>query len=355
VKLNIAIDENVPLAPYTTLQVGGPARFFLAVKTEEEAAGGIRFAEKYGCPVFILGGGSNLVVADNGFPGLVIKTEIRGIEDEDKGKVRTGAGEEWDAFVRRCVERNLSGVECLSGIPGTAGGTPIQNVGAYGQEVSEVISSVRVLDRGTGSITDLSNAECGFGYRRSIFNTIAKDRHIVLKIEFALHPDAPPRIEYRELQEYFKASRTRPSLKDVREAVLKIRESKGMVLHKNDPESRSAGSFFKNPILDPGGRERIEEKARVSGILENSEHLKSFATSSGEEKISAAWLIERAGFHKGFVSGRVGISGKHSLALINLGNATAQEIVDLMNLIQERVQDTFGIELQPEPEFVGFA
>jgi UDP-N-acetylmuramate dehydrogenase len=345
----IHLDENVPLAAYTTLHVGGPARFLLKAMSEEQILAGQHFAQEHGCSLFVLGGGSNLVVADAGFPGLVIKVELAGVEEES-----AAAGEEWDAFVKRCGEKNLAGIECLSGIPGTVGGTPIQNVGAYGQEVSEVISSVRVLDRVTGSIADMSNAECKFGYRSSIFNTSAKDRYIILKVEFALRPDGEPTIEYRDLRQYFKDAKRRPSLKDVRAVVLKIRESKGMVLHENDPESRSAGSFFKNPVLQPGQAGIIEDKARAAGSLGKSEHIQSFTTDSGEEKISAAWLIERAGFHKGFVSGRVGISSKHSLALINRGNATAQEIVDLMKLIQERVQTRFGIELQPEPVFVGF-
>jgi UDP-N-acetylmuramate dehydrogenase len=354
VRATIPIDENVLLAPHTTLMVGGPARFFLKAKAEVHILEGLQFTQKHGCPLFIIGGGSNLVVADAGFPGLVLKIELAGSKEADEGRVSAAAGEEWDSFVKRCVGKSLAGIECLSGIPGTVGGTPIQNVGAYGQEVSEVIAGVRVLDRVTGAIFDLSNSECKFGYRTSIFNTSAKDRYIVLKVELALRPDGEPTIEYRDLQRYFSNSKHTPSLKDLREAVLKIRDSKGMVLHENDPESRSAGSFFKNPILRPDQAEIIEETARAAGVLEKAEHIQSFTTSSGEEKISAAWLIERAGFHKGFVSGRVGISSKHSLALINLGNATAQEIVDLMKRIQECVQTRFGIELHPEPVFVGF-
>ncbi len=345
----IRIDENIPIAPHTSLRVGGVARFLLNAKTEEQVAFGLQFAQKRGCPVFVLGGGSNLVVADAGFPGLVIKIELAGVE----GKA-AAAGEEWDAFVERCVDKNLAGIECLSGIPGTVGGTPIQNVGAYGQEVSEVISRVRVLDRVIGSIVELSNPECKFGYRSSIFNTTHTDRYVILKVEFALRPNGEAKIEYRDLKQYLDKRKSVPTLKEVREAVLTIRESKGMVLHENDSESKSAGSFFKNPILHPGQIGIAEEKARACGILEESEHIPQFAAPSGDVKLSAAWLIERAGFHRGFVSGRVGISSKHSLALINLGNATAQEIVDLMKLIRERVQSRFGIELQPEPVFVGF-
>jgi UDP-N-acetylmuramate dehydrogenase len=351
------IAENVSLAPYTTLQIGGPARFFLKAKTEEQVFEGLHFSQKNGCPVFILGGGSNLVISDSGFPGLVLKLELLGIKgsgEDDKGKVSAAAGEEWDDFVCQCVDQDLAGIECLSGIPGTVGGTPVQNVGAYGQEVGEIISRVRVLDRISGSISDLSNADCMFAYRTSIFNASAKDRYIVLRVEFVLHPDREPQLRYRELQQHFSGNRDTPSIRDVRATVLQIRESKGMVRHEADPESKNAGSFFKNPILTPGQADAIEERARAYGVLPESERIPRFAVPSGVVKLPAAWLIEHAGFHKGFVSGRVGISKKHSLALINRGGASAQEIIDLMELIQERVGNKFGIELQAEPVFVGF-
>jgi UDP-N-acetylmuramate dehydrogenase len=356
-KTKLLIEENISLAPLTTLGTGGTARFLARAKTEEQIIDGLEFAWKRGCRVFILGGGSNLVVSDSGFPGLVLKIElsgIQGLEEHSGGKVSAAAGEEWDLLVQRCVDRNLAGIECLSGIPGTVGATPIQNVGAYGQEAAEVIYRIRVLDRGTHAIAYLSNAECHFAYRTSTFNLADKDRYIVLSIELVLYPNGEPRIQYPDLQRFFSSRARIPSIREVREATLHIREAKGMVLREHDPDSRNAGSFFKNPILTPVQANGLEEQARSSGVLAASEHIPRFATAAGDEKLPAAWLVERAGFSKGFTLGRAGISRKHSLALINRGGASAQEIVDLMHLIQDRIRILFGIDLQPEPVFVGF-
>ena len=350
----LMILENAPLAPCTTLGVGGPARFLIKAATEEQVLEGLQFARNLGCPVFVLGGGSNIVVSDSGFPGLVIKMELSGIKEEDHGRISAAAGEEWDRFVSHSVERNLAGVECLSGIPGTVGGTPVQNVGAYGEEVSDVIVGVRVLDRDSCSIEDLSCTECRFAYRASIFNSVFKDRYIVLRVDFALRPNGEPRITYQDLQRHFDGKTTFPTLGGVREAVLRIRKSKGMVLQAQDPDSRSAGSFFKNPVLSPENASVIEERARAQGLLKQGERIPRFTAPSGQEKLPAAWLLERAGFSRGHRSGRAGISTKHSLALVNCGGATAGEILDLMQSIQARVRTLFGIELQPEPVFVGF-
>jgi UDP-N-acetylmuramate dehydrogenase len=353
----LAIEENAPLAPYTTLGVGGPAHFFLKAKTEEQIIGGLQFARKRNCPVFIMGGGSNLVVSDSGYPGMVLKIELSGIEsmDEKSGvRVSAASGEGWDAMVRHCVDRNLAGIECLSGIPGTVGGTPVQNIGAYGQEVSEVINRVRVLDRNTCSVTNLGNADCRFSYRTSTFNTADRDHYVVLRVDFVLHPNGEPRIQYHDLKRRFSSNRRLPSIQEVRQAVLEIREAKGMILCDRDPDSRSVGSFFKNPILNPDETALAEDKAHSCGILAPSERIPCFTIPSGQEKLAAAWLVERAGFFRGFSSGRAGISSKHCLALVNRGGASAQEIVDLMRAIQERVRSVFEIELQPEPVFVGF-
>jgi len=352
----LLIEENVPLAPHTTLGVGGPARFLAKAKTEEHILEGLHFAQQRGCPFFVLGGGSNLLVSDSGFPGLALKIELRGIEglDERGGRISAAAGEEWDALVRLCVDRDLAGIECLSGIPGTVGATPVQNVGAYGQETSEVIRTVRVLDRERHSITDLVNAECRFAYRSTIFNTTAKERYIILRIEFVLRPDGAPHVRYQDLQRAFSDSAPTPSLREVREAVLKIRRAKGMTLDEQDPDSRSAGSFFKNPIINQNQAAVLDEKARACSILAASEQVPRFSTPSGEEKIPAAWLIERAGFSKGYTLGNAAISSKHSLALVNRGGATAQELLDLMHRIQDRVRRLFDLDLQPEPIFIGF-
>jgi len=351
----LTILENAPLALYTTLGVGGPARFLIKAATEEQVLEGLQFARKAGCPVFVLGGGSNIVVSDSGFPGLVIKIELSGITEEDgPEKISAAAGEEWDGFVRHCVERNLAGIECLSGIPGTVGGTPVQNVGAYGEEVSDVIFRVRVLDRDRCSIEDLSSTNCRFSYRTSIFNTVFKDRYVVLRVDFALRPNGEPRITYQDLQRHFDGRTAFPTLREVREAVLRIRELKGMVLQARDPDSRSAGSIFKNPVLSTDNASFVEERARALGLLKQGERIPRFTAPSGQEKLPAAWLVERAGFPRGYRSGRTGISTKHSLALVNCGGATAREILDLMHSVQDRVQTLFGIELQPEPVFVGF-
>jgi UDP-N-acetylmuramate dehydrogenase len=357
VRAKILIEEHVPLAPLTTMGIGGIARFLARAKTEEQIIDGLEFAEKHGCRVFILGGGSNLVVSDSGFPGLVLKIElsgIQGLEERTGGKVSAAAGEKWDLLVQRCVERNLAGIECLSGIPGTVGATPVQNVGAYGQEMAEVISGIRVLDRGARSIGYLSNSECRFAYRTSTFNLADRDRYVILNVDLILRPNGEPRILYPDLQRFFSKSTHIPSILEVREAVLQIRAAKGMVLQEHDPESRTAGSFFKNPILTPGQAAGVEEKGRSSGVLAASERIPRFSISTGDEKLPAAWLVERAGFNKGFTLGHAGISSKHSLALINRGGASAEEIVNLMHLIQDRIRILFGIDLRPEPVFVGF-
>lgn len=350
------IQENVPLAPYTTLKVGGPALFLAKATREEQIPEALDFARKRGCPVFVLGGGSNLVVADSGFPGLVLKIELRGVQspdEDDPGRIAAAAGEDWDGFVQYCLARNLAGIECLSGIAGTVGGAPIQNIGAYGQEAGEGILSVRVLDRETGRISELSNAECGFSYRSSIFNSAHKNRYVVLRVSFALLPSGRPRFHYPDLQNLFRDHTREPSLYEVRGAVLQIRKSKAMVLCEDDPDSRSVGSFFKNPVLPPNEAARIENEARNRGCLPSSDAMPRFPAPEGMEKVSAAWLIEQAGFHKGYVHGNAGISGKHTLAIINRGGATSQEITDLAHLIQDRVRDMFGVDLQPEPVFVG--
>jgi UDP-N-acetylmuramate dehydrogenase len=352
----LAIHENVPLAPYTTLGVGGPARFLARAGTEDQAAAALDFARAEGCPLFILGSGSNILVSDAGFPGLVLKIEISGIQSNDKenSRISVGAGVHWDFFAQYCVNRDLAGIECLSGIPGTVGGAPVQNVGAYGQEVAGVIDKVRVLDRDTGGVAELSNADCCFSYRSSIFNTSHKDRCILLNVDFILEPGGKPRLDYEELQLRFGQDERIPSIGEVRASVLDIRKAKGMLLIDGDSDSKSAGSFFMNPVLNPDAALQVEEKARARGILAASGSIPRFAAPGGREKLPAAWLIERAGFHKGYACGRAAISRKHALALINLGGASAQDILDLMRRIQDRVREAFGIELQPEPVFVGF-
>jgi len=352
------IRENTLLAPFTTLKIGGAARFFAEARSEADLLVALEFAERQQLPIFILGGGSNALIADEGFPGLVVRVAIEGVVWRNEGEkvlVTAGAGEDWDELVRRCVERDLAGVECLSGIPGSVGGTPVQNVGAYGQEVSETITSVRVFDRLAGQFVELSDAECQFSYRASLFNTVARDRYVVLAVTYALKPDGDPALRYPDVKNFFANATSKPSLREVREAVRAIRARKAMLITPDDPDCRSAGSFFKNPVVTLETFARIEAAAKEQGLICDDERAPSFSASEGKVKVPAAWLIERAGFQKGYSRGRVGISSKHTLAIINRGGATAREVIELAREIQERVWARFGVPLTPEPVFAGFS
>ena len=343
--------ENVPLAPLTTLQVGGAARYFATAVIATDVRQAVDWAKSRQLPLFVLGGGSNLVIADSGFPGLVLHIGIGGVErraDNGKQVFEAGAGVAWDALVAQAVAANCAGLECMSGIPGTVGGTPVQNVGAYGQEVSETIVEVQVLDLRDGQLRSLCNEACGFGYRSSLFNSSERGRYIILKVAYALEAGGEPTIRYRDLQAHFAGlpARVRPTLADVREAVRKIRLSKAMLIVEGDEDSRSAGSFFKNPVLDAAEHERVI--AAAGGTLPN------YPAPGGRFKIPAAWLVENAGFHKGYTRGHAGISRKHALAIVNRGGATAAEIIALQNEIRDAVKGKFGVALAPEPVFVGF-
>lgn len=354
--MNFKIEENVPLADLTTLGIGGAARFFVRAAEENDVAKALRFAEENDLKVFILGGGSNVLIADAGFDGLVLQIALKGISTVEKGGemvfVTARAGEDWDELVEICVEKNLQGFECLSGIPGSTGGTPVQNVGAYGQEVSETIASVRAFDRKTREILELTNADCKFAYRASIFNRTHKNRFVVLAVTFALKSGGAPKIVYRDLREFF--GDETPTLRETRDAVLRIRRAKSMVVDASDPNSRSAGSFFKNPFVDTQKLSEIESKARALGVVKNGENVPKFTVDENTVKIPAAWLIERSGFSKGFAFGRVGLSEHHTLAIVNRGGATARDVLALKDEIQTKVKEKFGVELKPEPIFVGF-
>jgi len=342
------LQENIPLGSMTTLGVGGPARYFAEAADEDDVVMALAFAKTRDLPVFVLGGGSNLLVSDQGFAGLVLKIAVKGAKLEPAGDnilLSVAAGEEWDRIVATCVETNLGGVECLSGIPGSVGGTPVQNVGAYGQEVADTLVSVRALDRSTESIVELSHAECGFGYRTSIFNTTQRDRYIVLQVTYSLRKNGVPLLKYPDLQRSLKQSTRPPTLAEVRAAVREIRASKGMLLVDGDPDCRSAGSFFKNPVISEA------EYARLSSA--GTGDIPRYPAMDGKVKISAAWLIEHAGFKKGFSRGPASVSHKHTLALVNTGGASAADIVGLAREIRRGVFDRFGIQLVPEPVFVG--
>ncbi len=354
--MTFAVQENVPLAGLTTIKIGGAARFFVRAGNETDVVKALEFAEQNDLKIFVLGGGSNVLIADEGFDGLVLQIALKGVsvarEKGDIVRITGGAGEDWEKFVALCVERNLQGVECLSGIPGTVGGTPVQNVGAYGQEVAETIVAVRCFDRRAKEFVDLSNGQCGFAYRTSIFNTTDKNRCIVLAVTFALRKNAFPKIVYRDLQNFF--GEKQPSLAETRQAVLEIRRAKSMVIDEKDINSRSVGSFFKNPITGKKQFAEIEARARQSKIIAATENLPSYIVDENNLKIPAAWLIEKSGFGKNFKFGRVGLSANHTLAIVNLGKATARDVLALKDEIQKKVKEKFGVELKPEPIFVGF-
>jgi UDP-N-acetylmuramate dehydrogenase len=340
--------EEVPLAPYTTFQIGGPARWFAEAVSEDDVAAGIAFAAERKAPLFILGGGSNLLVSDTGFPGLVLRIALRGItstQENGRSVVSAAAGEDWDGLVAYAVAAGLAGIECLSGIPGSVGGTPVQNVGAYGQEVSQTIVKVRAFDRQTGQFVDLPASDCGFSYRRSIFNSGQRERYVVSRVDYALQRDAPASFVYADVARYFSVRNvTAPSLAEVRDAVRSIRAQKGMLLVDGDADCRSAGSFFKNPVVPVSTLDSLALELKVE-----RQSIPAYPAQKGEVKLSAAWLIERAGFAKGYALGNAGISTRHTLALINRGGARASEVTALRDKVIAAVAARFAVRLEPEP------
>jgi UDP-N-acetylmuramate dehydrogenase len=352
----MTIQENVPLAPLTTLQVGGAARYFAELKREDEVREAVQFAKTRDLPLFVLGGGSNLVVADSGWPGLVLRIAIGGITSPNTNDATgnavlfsVGAGVNWDDFVAQAVVQNCAGVECLSGIPGSVGGTPVQNVGAYGQEIADTIESVRALDLKEDRIVVLPKPACGFRYRASVFNTTERGRYIILRVNYRLKRGGAPSLKYADLKRHFEERKTPPSLAETREAVREIRRSKGMLIVSGDDDCRSAGSFFKNPVLSEAQFQELAARAASKGL-----EIPSYPALDAQHKVSAAWLVEHSGFSKGYAVGAAGISHKHALALINRGDAKASDIVGLKDEIQHGVQEAWGIPLEPELVFLGF-
>jgi UDP-N-acetylmuramate dehydrogenase len=356
----MTIQENVPLAPLTTLQVGGSASYFAELRREDDVREAAQFAKSRDLALFVLGGGSNLVVADSGWPGLVLRVAIGGITSPNTNDAPgnsvlfgVGAGVNWDDFVAQAVVQNCAGVECLSGIPGSVGGTPVQNVGAYGQEVADTIESVRALDLKEERIVVLPKPACGFRYRTSVFNTTERGRYIILRVNFRLKRGGAPSLKYADLQKYFverlAEKKTPPSLAETRDAVREIRRSKGMLIVPGDDDCRSAGSFFKNPVLSEEQFKDLAGRAESRGL-----EIPSYPALDAQRKVSAAWLVEHSGFSKGYGVGPAGISHKHALALINRGKAKASDIVGLKEEIQRGVQKAWGILLEPEPVLVGF-
>ena len=374
-------EPQVPLAGYTTLRLGGPARWFAEAPRDEQLIAQVRAADERGEPLLVLGGGSNLVIADAGFPGTVVRVATRGIRHEpDGGSVllTVAAGEDWDSVVAGAVADGLAGLECLAGIPGLTGATPIQNVGAYGQEVAETLVTVRAYDRNRREVVDLPAAECGFGYRTSAFKRSLQPgssagprrvtgRFVVLAVTFRLERSAlSAPVRYGELARALGIREGgigeggireggRAPLAEVRSAVLALRRGKGMVLDPADPDTRSAGSFFTNPVLDLAAFAALERA--VAATFGPGVQVPRFPAGPGHIKVPAAWLIERAGFTKGYPGGTAPdgprISAKHTLALVNPGGATTAGLLALAREVADGVRKAFGVDLAAEPVLVG--
>jgi UDP-N-acetylmuramate dehydrogenase len=352
----LEIRDDVPLAPLTTLDLGGRARHFVDAHDDAAILEALRWADSRRLPVAVLGGGSNLVVADDGFSGLVIRIGTRGRRFErgnNQVMLTATAGEPWDDLVAETVARDLAGLECLSGIPGRVGATPIQNVGAYGQEVADTIRSVRVLERGSGQIRELPRSDCAFAYRDSRFKR-EPERFVVLAVTFDLRPNGAPTLRYRELAEAL-AGAVKPGLSEVRRTVLALRRKKSMVLAADDPNRRSVGSFFTNPILPAVGAAEVGARARAAGLLADGAEMPRWSADGGRVKLSAGWLIERAGFDKGLRRGPVGLSSAHALALVHHGGGSSAALIDLAREIRDAVRARFGVTLVPEPTFLGLS
>ncbi len=345
--MDFKIAHDIPLAPLTTLEIGGAARFFCRIENEDQAREALAWARARSLPVAVLGGGSNLLVSDSGWPGLVLHVAIPGIEWRDNGAVRAGAGVVWYELGEQACARGLAGLECLSGIPGSVGAAPVQNIGAYGQEVAESITRVRALELATGAGVEWARNECGFGYRRSRFNTCDAGRFMITEVGFALRPGGASTPRYPELTRRMPAA-GEPSLSATRAMVRELRSEKGMLLDPHHPERRTAGSFFKNPVVTARQWQDIALRSPVQPPhwpVEDS-------ASAGQVKLSAAWLIEQSGFHKGDrlqPSARVGISRRHALALINYGGATRAELWALAQTIRTAVSRRWGVQLELEP------
>lgn len=342
--------ENVRLADHCTLGVGGPARFFVEAPSEAAVLEAHAWARARNLPLLVLGGGSNLVVADEGVAGLVVKIALRGVHTREAHgavEVIAAAGEPWDELVCKSVERGWAGFECLSGIPGLVGATPLQNVGAYGQEVSETVIFVRALDTATGRIMTFENRECRFGYRDSLFRSNEPGRHVILSVGYRLRPRGPATVRYADVEKDLDARGVeKPSIADVRASVLAIRRAKSMVLDPLDENRRSCGSFFTNPIIAADDLAAVESRA-------GDPTMPRWGLPGGKVKLSAAWLIERAGYTRGRSDGPVGLSTRHALAIVARDGAKAKDVVGFAGRVQAAVQERFGVRLTPEPVFWG--
>ena len=346
----LSIQQGVPLAPRSSLRVGGPARWFAEATSPADVAAAHAWSRAHGVPMVVLGGGTNVVVADAGLDALVVAVRPLGLAIDDDGDtllVTAAAGEPWDGVVEASVARGGAGLECLSGIPGLAGGTPIQNVGAYGQDVSGTIDAVSAFDRITGGMATMTRADCGFAYRTSRFKAHDAGRFVVCEVTFRLRK-GPPTTAYADVAAALdRQGIANPTVADVRAAVIAIRRRKAMVIDERDPDTRSVGSFFTNPIVTSAEAERAASRA--------GEQPPVFAQGDGRVKLPAAWLIERAGFTRGMHDGAVGLSSRHTLAIVTREGATAADVIRFAARVARRVEDVFGVRLRPEPVFLGFA
>jgi UDP-N-acetylmuramate dehydrogenase len=356
--VTLTVRDDVPLAPLTTLELGGPARHLVEAASEADVAEALRWAAARGVPALVLGGGSNVVVGDAGYEGLVIRVAIRGraFAAPAGGEVRVtvAAGEPWDDVVADTVARGLAGLECLSGIPGLAGATPVQNVGAYGQEVADTLRAVRVLDRRDGTTADLAPQACAFAYRDSLFRR-APQRYVVLGVTFGLRAGGAPTLRYRELADALAARGSAATLAETRATVLALRARKSMVIDAADPNRRSVGSFFTNPIVDAPVADELATRAAAASVVAAASDVPRWPAGPGRVKLSAGWLIERAGIGKGLRRGAVGISTRHALALVHHGGGTTADLVALAREVRAAVASRFGVTLEPEPVFVNAA
>ena len=349
--------HDVPLAPLTTLELGGPARALVEVEDEGDLVEALRWAAAEGLPVAVLGGGSNVVVADAGFPGLVVRMATRGIEvragrGDEAVRLTAAAGESWDDLVAAAVDEGLAGIECLAGIPGTVGATPVQNVGAYGQEVAETIVAIRALDRRDLTVRTLQPDECGFGYRASVFRR-RPDRWVILAVMLRLRQGGAGEVRSPELARALGCPAATPEVATVRDAVLELRRQKSMVIDREDENRRSAGSFFVNPVLDAGAAAAVARRAVAAGLAGSIAEVPAFPLVGGLVKLSAAWLVERAGFPKGTRRGPVGVSSRHALALVHHGGGSAAELLAFAGEITAAVETRFGVRLEREPVLLG--
>ena len=354
--MELALAEGVPLAPLTTLELGGPAAYFSRAASIKQLQACCRWAEERRLPLAVLGGGSNLVVADEGFPGLVVQLAWRELELFERGGktvVVAGGATAWQEVVDAAVAAGLGGLACLAGIPGAAVTTPVQNVGAYGQEVAEHLLWVEAVHRRTGALVRLFRHQCGLGYRKSVFRKPGNP-FLLVRVAFGLQPADLVPVRYPELAQELAHRRADPSPHQVVAAVLALRQKKGTILDPKDPEHRTVGSFFKNPLLSASAWERLRQRIWAQGILPPGETPPHFPAGSWV-KVPAAWLVERAGFPKGLRRGPVGIASRHALALVHLGGGTTASLLALAREIQSAVRATFGITLEPEPAFLGFS